>query len=274
MDLAPRTSQELVDIIAAAAADGVPLGLSGQGTKRDWGRSVSFARQVTLRGFSGIVDYAPAELVLTAGAGTPLAEIEQALAAEGQHLAFEPPDLGPLFGRGANQATIGGVLATNLSGSRRPFAGAARDFFLGFSGVNGRGEVVKAGGKVVKNVTGYDLPKLIAGSFGTLIALTEITIKVVPAPETKLLGGSGCGDPRYGQCLHDTGAWQHRGPLGGSLSAGPSAGVPAGRIGAVGGLSVAGSDRPVAAGYAGSGRSAIARAVARDPRSQAPQGSG
>ena len=184
MDLAPRTPQELVDIIAAAAADGVPLGLFGQGTKRDWGRSVSFARQVTLRGFSGIVDYAPAELVLTAGAGTPLAEIEQALAAEGQHLAFEPPDLGPLFGRGANQATIGGVLATNLSGSRRPFAGAARDFFLGFSGVNGRGEVVKAGGKVVKNVTGYDLPKLIAGSFGTLIALTEITIKVVPAPET------------------------------------------------------------------------------------------
>lgn len=184
MELLPRSQQDLVDIVRAAAADDVALALSGHGTKQGWGRAVTSDRPVSLRGFNGIIDYAPAELVLTAGAGTPLSNIKAALAAEDQHLAFEPPDLGPLFGAPADQATIGGVLATNLSGPRRPFAGAARDFFLGFSGVNGRGEIVKAGGKVVKNVTGYDLPKLIAGSFGTLVAMTEITIKVVPAPET------------------------------------------------------------------------------------------
>ena len=184
MDFVPRTQQELVEIVAAALIDNVPLSITGHGTKQGWGRSVAFERHVSLRGFCGIIDYAPAELVLTAGAGTPLAVIKAALAAENQHLAFEPPDLGPLFGQAEDKATIGGVLATNLSGPRRPFAGAARDFFLGFSGVNGRGEIVKAGGKVVKNVTGYDLPKLIAGSFGTLVAMTEITIKVVPAPET------------------------------------------------------------------------------------------
>lgn len=184
MQLQPRSSQELIEIVREAGAEDAPLSLSGHNTKQDWGRPVVAQRQVSLRGFSGIVDYAAEELVLTAGAGTPLAEIKSALAAERQHLAFEPPDLGPLFGQAPDDATIGGVIATNLSGPRRPFAGAARDFFLGFTGVNGRGEVIKAGGKVVKNVTGYDLPKLIAGSFGTLVALTEVTIKVMPAPET------------------------------------------------------------------------------------------
>jgi glycolate oxidase FAD binding subunit len=147
---------------------------------------VAPAVPVTMSALRGIADYTPAELVLTARAGTPLADIRAALTAERQHLAFEPIDLGPLYGHAPDVATIGGVLAGNLSGSRRPFAGAARDYFLGFHGVNGRGERFKAGGKVVKNVTGYDLPKLMAGSFGTLAALTEVTLKVLPAPETSL----------------------------------------------------------------------------------------
>ena len=182
--LSPRSESELADIVAESYAKDVPLTLLGRGTKAGWGRAVQPNAAVTLSALSGISDYTPAELVLTAGAGTPLAEIRAALSAERQHLAFEPIDLGPLFGHARDQATIGGVLACNLSGSRRPFAGAARDYFLGFRGVNGRGDVFKAGGKVVKNVTGYDLPKLMAGSFGTLAALTEVTLKVLPAPET------------------------------------------------------------------------------------------
>jgi glycolate oxidase FAD binding subunit len=133
---------------------------------------------------AGIRDYAPSELVLTAGAGTPLAEIERALTEAGQMLAFEPPDWRGLLG-GEGEPTLGGVLACNLSGPRRLKAGAARDHFLGFRAVSGRGEIFKAGGKVVKNVTGYDLCKLMAGSYGTLAALEEVTIKVLPRPETE-----------------------------------------------------------------------------------------
>lgn len=176
--LRPQTQSELIEIVRS----GEKLALCGNGTKDGWGR-VPDGRPVTLRQFSGILDYTPAELVMTLGAGTPLAEVEQALQDAGQHLAFEPVDLGPVYGHPSGQATIGGVIACNLSGPRRPFAGAARDFFLGFQGVNGSGEVIKAGAKVVKNVTGYDLPKLIAGSFGTLVAMTEVTLKVIPAPE-------------------------------------------------------------------------------------------
>ena len=120
--------------------------------------------------------------MLTAHAATPLATIERALATHGQRLAFEPPDFGALLGT-ARPQTIGGVLAANLAGSRRVTAGAARDHFLGFRAVDGRGEPFKAGGKVVKNVTGYDLPKLLAGSWGTLAVLTEVTLRVAPAPE-------------------------------------------------------------------------------------------
>lgn len=177
--LLPQSDAELIDIVKS----GEPLALSGNGTKAGWGR-VFDGKPVSLRKFSGIIDYTPAELVMTVGAGTPLVAVEQALADAGQYLAFEPIDLGPVYGRPLGEQTIGGVIATNLSGPRRPFVGAARDFFLGFKGVNGSGEVIKAGAKVVKNVTGYDLPKLIAGSFGTLIAMTEVTLKVVPAPET------------------------------------------------------------------------------------------
>ncbi|MDY0872859.1 FAD-binding protein [Dongia rigui] len=176
--LLPQTDADLIDIVRS----GEPLALCGHGTKAGWGR-VFDGKPVSLRKFSGITDYTPAELVMTAGAGTPLAVVEQALADAGQYLAFEPIDLGPLYGGPRGEQTIGGVIATNLSGPRRPFVGAARDFFLGFKGVNGSGEAIKAGAKVVKNVTGYDLPKLIAGSFGTLVAMTEVTLKVMPAPE-------------------------------------------------------------------------------------------
>ena len=136
-----------------------------------------------LSALRGIIDYEPAELVLTAKATTPMAEIEAQLATHGQMLAFEPPDWRALFGS-RGEPTLGGALACNLAGPRRPRAGSARDFFLGFAAVNGRGEAWKAGGKVVKNVTGYDMCKLQAGAFGTLSLLTEVTLKVMPKPET------------------------------------------------------------------------------------------
>ena len=180
----PQSTEEAADAVRAALAAGAPLEIVGRGTKRGWGRPVEAEHAISLQGLSGIIAYQPEELVLTAYAGTPLAEIEAALAARNQHLAFEPADLGPLYGAGAGLATIGGVLGCNLSGPRRISAGAARDHFLGFTAINGRGEIFKAGGKVVKNVTGYDLPKLLAGSFGTLALLTEVTVKVLPRPET------------------------------------------------------------------------------------------
>ena len=129
--------------------------------------------------------YEPEELVLSARAGTPLAEIEALVESKGQQLAFEPMDYGPILGGPAGAGSLGGALAANLSGPRRIKAGAARDHFLGFSAVSGRAETFKSGGRVVKNVTGYDLCKLLAGSFGTLAAMTEVTIKTLPRPETE-----------------------------------------------------------------------------------------
>jgi glycolate oxidase FAD binding subunit len=179
----PATADEVRDIVAQAAADDTPLEIVGQGTKRGLGRPVQAAQQLDLSGLSGITLYEPNELVLTCGAGTPLAAIEAALKENSQQLAFEPADLSPLYGGAAGAGTIGGALSCNLSGPRRPKAGAARDHFLGFKAVSGRGEAFQAGGRVVKNVTGYDLCKLMAGAHGTLAALTEVTIKVLPAPE-------------------------------------------------------------------------------------------
>lgn len=179
--LRPRDAADVAAIVTAAEA---PLELMAGGSKRSIGRPMDGAC-LDLSAIAGIVDYQPAELVLTARAATPLAAVEAALAAESQRLAFEPPDYGPLLGVAAAQ-TLGGVLAANLAGSRRVAAGAARDHFLGFHGVTGRGERFKAGGRVVKNVTGYDLPKLLAGSWGTLAVLTEVTVRVSPAPELDL----------------------------------------------------------------------------------------
>ena len=179
----PRSDDQVRDAVAWALSSAEPLELVGAGTKRGFGRPVQASHVLDLSGLSGITLYEPEELVLGARAGTGMREIEAALAEQRQMLAFEPPDLGPLYGGDAGQATLGGVLACNLSGPRRIKAGAARDHFLGFHGVSGRAEVFKAGGRVVKNVTGYDVAKLMAGSFGTLAAMTEVTVKVLPAPE-------------------------------------------------------------------------------------------
>jgi glycolate oxidase FAD binding subunit len=180
----PADINELREVVAEALAAEEPLEIVGGGSKRGLGRPVQASHSLDLSRLSGIRDYAPSELVLTAGAATPLADIERALANQGQMLAFEPPGWGGLLGIEDAAPTLGGVLACNLSGPRRVKAGAARDHFLGFRAVSGRGEIFKAGGKVVKNVTGYDLPKLMAGSYGTLAVLEEVTVKVLPQPET------------------------------------------------------------------------------------------
>ncbi len=181
--LKPQSAAQVADAVRWALAAGEPLELVGAGTKRGLGRPVQATHILDLSGLTGITLYEPAELVMSAHAGTPLAEIEAALERQRQILAFEPSDLGPLYGAAPGKGTIGGALACNLAGPRRFKAGAARDHFLGFSAVSGRGESFKSGGRVVKNVTGYDLCKLLAGSYGTLAALTDVTFKVLPAPE-------------------------------------------------------------------------------------------
>ena len=181
--LTPADERQLLELMLHMAARKTPVEIVGGGSKRALGRPVGAEHRIALSGLSGIELYEPEELVLTAWAGTRLALIESALATHRQMLAFEPIDYGPLLGGAPGAATIGGVLAANLSGPRRPKAGAARDHFLGAEGVSGRAAAFKSGGRVVKNVTGFDLPKLLAGSWGTLAALWEVTLKVLPAPE-------------------------------------------------------------------------------------------
>ena len=182
-DFKPRDEAEVVEALNDALSSGKTLELVGRGSKRGIGRAAQTDRTLDVSAISGVTLYEPEELVLSARAGTPLAEIEKLLADKNQELAFEPPDLGPLLGGAAGAATLGGTLSVNLSGPRRIKAGAARDFALGVRAVSGRGEIFKAGGRVVKNVTGYDLPKLLAGSWGTLAVMTELTIKVLPRAE-------------------------------------------------------------------------------------------
>ncbi|MFL5046067.1 MAG: glycolate oxidase subunit GlcE [Xanthobacteraceae bacterium] len=183
--LKPRDAKDVEDAVQWALAQSKALEIVGGGSKRAIGRPAQTDLTLDLSGLSGVTLYEPEELVLSARAGTPLAEVEALIAAKDQMLAFEPMDYGPLLGGPSGRATIGGVLAANLSGPRRLKAGAARDHFLGFSAVSGRGEIFKSGGRVVKNVTGYDLCKVMAGSWGTLAALAEVTIKVLPRPETE-----------------------------------------------------------------------------------------
>ena len=185
--LAPVDLVELRDAVGEALSAEEPLEVIAGGSKRNLGRPLQLPHTLDLSRLSGIREYQSSELVLTAGAATPLEEIAAALAPMQQMLAFEPPDWSALLGvpeTVAKGRTLGGALACNLSGPRRIKAGAARDHFLGFRGVSGRAEVFKSGGKVVKNVTGYDLSKLMAGSYGTLAALEELTVKVLPRPET------------------------------------------------------------------------------------------
>jgi glycolate oxidase FAD binding subunit len=183
--LKPRDAREVEDAVRWALDHGKTVEVAGAGTKRAIGRPSQTDITLELSGLSGVTLYEPQELVLSAKVGTPVAEIEALLDAHNQQLAFEPLDYGPLFGSAPGGGTLGGVIAANLSGPRRIKAGAARDHFLGVSAITGRGDSIKSGGRVVKNVTGYDLCKLLAGSWGTLAAMTDITIKVLPKAETE-----------------------------------------------------------------------------------------
>ncbi|XBY43211.1 FAD-binding protein [Methyloraptor flagellatus] len=180
----PETTDAVRAIIRDAVAARTPLEVVGRGTKRGLGRPVQAAAVLDTTGLAGIALYEPDELVLQAGPGTPLAEIEALAAAHGQELAFEPADYGPLYGLPAGQGTFGGAIGVNIAGPRRLSKGAARDHILGITAVTGGGEVFKSGGRVVKNVTGYDLAKLLTGAHGTLGVLTSITCKILPRPET------------------------------------------------------------------------------------------
>jgi glycolate oxidase FAD binding subunit len=177
----PASEEGIASVIRSAAAERVTLAIVGGGTRTGLGNPVRADRTLSTRRLSGIVTYNPAEMTMSALAGTPLAEVEAALDAKGQRLSFEPMDHRPIFGT-SGEPTIGGVFAANVSGPRRYVAGAARDSLLGVRFINGRGEGIKAGGRVMKNVTGLDLVKLMAGSYGTLGILTEVTFKVLPVP--------------------------------------------------------------------------------------------
>lgn len=181
--LKPQNLDQLRDALAWAAAEEARLEVVGRGGKRGWGRPMQATHTLDVSAIAGVRLYEPDELVLTAAAGTPMPEVEALVAARQQMLGFEPPDFSALFGAPDGAGTLGGAVACNLGGPRRVKSGAARDHFLGFTAVSGRGEEFKSGGRVVKNVTGYDLSKLIAGSFGTLAVMSEITLKVLPAPK-------------------------------------------------------------------------------------------
>lgn len=180
---APADEAGVVACVASAHARNSPLLIEGAGSKAGMLRAVQAAETLSLAGLAGVSFYSPGELVVSAYAGTKLADLAAHLAARGQHMIAEPPDYAHLLGSEA-QATLGGTVAANLSGPRRVTAGAMRDHVLGMRAVNGAGELLRAGGRVLKNVTGLDLCKLIAGSHGTLAVMTEITQKVLPAPET------------------------------------------------------------------------------------------
>lgn len=182
--LTPPDEAGIAAAVAAAYAAREPIAVEGNGSKRGLLRPVQAARTLSTRALTGITLYRPSELVISARAGTQVPEIEAALAEKGQHLIAEPPDTRAIFGAQA-PATLGGIVAANLSGPRRIAWGAMRDHVLGIRFVNGAGEVLRSGGRVLKNVTGLDLCKLLAGSYGTLGVMTEITLKVLPAPEAQ-----------------------------------------------------------------------------------------
>ncbi|MCR4281891.1 MAG: glycolate oxidase subunit GlcE [Bauldia sp.] len=182
--LSPGDEPVLAAAVADAASRKTPLAIVGGGTRTGLGRPMQTAATLSTANLTGVTLYEPSELVLSARAGTPLAEVESLLASNRQRLAFEPPSHHQLYGI-AGESTIGAVAAANLSGPRRIQSGAARDSLIGVRAVTGRGDIVKSGGRVMKNVTGYDLVKFLAGSYGTLAVLSEVTFKVLPLPETE-----------------------------------------------------------------------------------------
>jgi glycolate oxidase FAD binding subunit len=184
MTATPADEKELSSLVADAAARKTPLAVVGGGTRQGLGRPMQTAGTLSTARLTGVTLYEPTEMVVSARAGTPLAEIEALLAKNGQRLAFEPTDSRALYGS-LGEPTIGAVAAANLSGPRRINQGAARDHLIGVRAVTGRGDVVKSGGRVMKNVTGLDLVKFLAGSHGTLAVLSEVTFKALPAPETE-----------------------------------------------------------------------------------------
>ncbi len=181
--LRPLHEEQIADIIKEANANDIPLNIIGNGSKKSVGRPSTAAQSISMDRLRSITLFQPNEMVISALAGTPVSFIEHRLSHENMELAFEPLDLGPALGQIAGQSTIGSVFATNISGPKRIRNGAARDHLIGIRGINGRGESFKSGGRVMKNVTGYDLVRGLCGSWGTLAIMTEVTMKVVPKAE-------------------------------------------------------------------------------------------
>ena len=179
----PKSEKEVSNLIKKFYKSNIPIEILGSGSKRKIGKTLQCASILNLSQISGIIEYFPEELYIKVKACTPIKQIEEELKKKNQQLAFEPIDFGNLLNGKSDFGTAAGQVACNISGPRRFKVGSVRDHLLGFRGVNGKGEIIKSGGIVVKNVTGYDLSKLICGSYGTLVALTEITFKVLPIPE-------------------------------------------------------------------------------------------
>jgi glycolate oxidase FAD binding subunit len=180
--ISAATEADIVEAVQNARAKQTPFEIVGAGSKREFGRPMFCRDLLDVSSLKRIVAYQPEELIITVLPGTPVVELEKALAEKGQRLGFDPPDWGPLFGSQSAIGTIAGAISTDACGSARVRYGAVRDQLLGFRAVNGLGEAFKAGGKVVKNVTGFDIPKLVCGAFGTLCVLTELTLRVFPRP--------------------------------------------------------------------------------------------
>ena len=176
----PNNENEVATLVKELFDKNLSAEITGTNSKKFIGNKTQAANKISMSKLSGIVEYFPEELYIKVKANTPIEEIEKELEKNDQELAFEIIDFGYDETGKSNKGTIGGLLACNYAGSRRFKVGSVRDHVLGFRGVNGKGEIIKSGGTVVKNVTGYDLSKLVAGSFGTLVALTEITLKVLP----------------------------------------------------------------------------------------------
>jgi glycolate oxidase FAD binding subunit len=177
MDSDTDLTASIAERVRTAAAAGQSLRIRGGGSKDFYGQALT-GEVLDMSGFAGVISYEPSELVVTVRAGTPLAELQALLASQGQCLPFEPPHFGP-------HATVGGMVASGLNGPARGSAGAVRDFMLGVTLVNGKGEVLTFGGQVMKNVAGYDVSRLMAGSLGTLALLLEVSLKVLPRPKAE-----------------------------------------------------------------------------------------